>query len=160
MAKAFSIAQQTPPVEVLAPAADAAGRTGKWVGLKKAAKIFLIAHITQGAANTILLSLLQATTAAGAGSKAGPVVAIYTNLDTSVSDALTRQTDAASFTTDAAIKNKIVCFEVDAAACDVVNGFAYITLSTGASNVANITQAAAIPTGMRYAGTNPDSLVV
>ena len=160
MPKAFSIAQMTPPVEVLFPATDAAGRTGKYVGLKKAAKIFLIAHIQQGAAATVLLSLLQATSAAGAGSKAGPVVAIYTNLDTSVSDALVRQTDAATFTTDAAIKNKLVCFEVDAAALDVAGGFGYVTLSTGASNVANLTQVEAIPTGMRYAGAAPDSLVV
>jgi hypothetical protein len=160
MPKAFSIAQQSPPVEVLAPATDAAGRTGKWVGLKKAAKLFIIVHITQGNAATILLSLLQATAAAGTGSKAGPVVAVYTNLDTSVSDALTRQADAATFTTDVAVKNKIVVFEVDAAALDVANGYGYVTVSTGASNVANITQAEALPTGLRYAGTSPDSLVV
>jgi hypothetical protein len=161
MPKAFSLAQQTPPVSVLPPAADAAGRTGAWVGLKKAAKVFLVVHINQGAANTVAVTLQQATSAAGAGAKAGPAVAIYVNLNTGANDALVRQAvDANTFTTDAGLQTKLVIFEVDAAQLDVANGYAYVTLVTGASIAANITQAEAIPTGLRYAGTAPDSLVV
>lgn len=159
MSLARSLIQQQPPVEVMTPATDAAGRTGKWINAKMAAKFAIILHITQGNAATILISLLQATSNAGAGSKAGPVVKIATNLDTSTSDALTAQTDAATFTTDAAVKNKIVVFEVDGSQLDLANNFDHFTVSTGASNVANITQAEVIPIGMRYVGASPPTIV-
>ena len=62
---------------------------------------------------------------------------IWTNQDTSVNDTLTLQTAAASFTSSAALKNKIVIFEIDASALDVANSFVYVAAQTGASNAAN-----------------------
>src|SRR5690349_14644864 len=95
-------------VEALAPAADAAGRTGSYVTMKDAARAFVVVHITQGNAATIALSLLQATAVAGTGSKAlANAVPIWSNLDTATSDALVARTAAVSYTTDAAVKNKI-----------------------------------------------------
>jgi hypothetical protein len=46
-----------------------------------------------------------------------------------------------SYTTDAGVKNKIVVFQIDPATLDIANGFDCIVVKTGASNVANITQA-------------------
>lgn len=145
-------------VTLLAPAADAAGRTSSvYVSLKHALKAWVVVHITQGNAATILLSLLQATAVAGTGSKAGPAVSLWANQDTAT-DAFTKATDAATFTTSAAVKNKIVVFEIDPSQLDRANDFDCIGLSTGASNAANITSAMVIvKTG--YAQATPPSVL-
>jgi hypothetical protein len=143
MSQNFALTQNLAIAAILNPATDAAGRTGAWVNAKNAHKIFIVAHITQGNAATILLSVLQATSSGGAGSKAlANVARIWANQDTgTAANVLTRQTDAVSFTTSAATTNKIVVIEVDPAMLDLANGFSFVTISTGASNVANITAA-------------------
>lgn len=146
-------------VELMAPAADAAGRTSDWISLKNVVSALITFHVTQGNAATILLSLLQATAVAGTGSKAGPAVPIKSNLDTAASDTLVRRTDGATYTTDAGVKNKIVQFQIDPSQMDVEGGFDCIAISTGASNAANITQAE-IMLEMRYGGETPPSVIV
>lgn len=127
-------------VDGLTPAADAAGRTSDWVSLKNIGRCFVVCHIDQGNAATIALTLLQATAVAGTGSKAVATnVPIWANQDTATSDVLVRQTDGVAFTTSAAVKRKIVIFQVDPTALDVNNDFDCIAVSTGASNAANIT---------------------
>lgn len=130
-------------VELLAPAADAAGRTSAiYADLRTAKKARIIATLTQGAADTVLLAPKQATAAAGTGTKVlASAVQIYVNLDTAAGSTFTKATDAVNYTTDAGVKNKIVIFEIDLARLDVEGGFAYLGLTTGASNAANITQA-------------------
>lgn len=161
MAQAFALPQNLPLAEVLNPAADAAGRTGFYVNTKFAHKLFFVAHITQGNAATVALSVLQATSAAGAGSKAlANNARIWANLDTATkANVLTRQADAVSFTTDAAVKNKVVVIEVDPAMLDLANGFNFVTISTGASNVANITQAMVYSTPLSAEEAAPSILV-
>lgn len=160
MATSFTLWQILPNAQLLNPAADAAGRTGTWVSLKTCHKAWVVFHLTQGSAATILLSLLQAQDVSGTGSKvfanAVPTVA---NLDQSVSDALMRQTDAVNYTTDAGVKNKIVIFEIDPAMLDTANNFRTVTVSTGASNAANIT-AAQIFLATRYEQVSPPSMLV
>lgn len=156
----FNLPEDAKIVSLANPAADAAGRTSAYVSLKTAHKAFIVVHITQGNAATILLSLLQATAVAGTSSKAGPTTRIWACADASASDALVRQTDAATFTTDAGLKNKVVVIEVDAAALDVANGFDCVAVSTGASNAANITAAIAVLTPLRYPAATPPSVVV
>lgn len=146
-----SLALQNPPVQVLAPAADAAGRTGAWIHAHMAAKYAIVFTVAQGNAATILISLLQAQDNAGTGSKAGPTCKIFADTNTGSSDALVAQTDGSTFTTDAGTNNKIVIIEFDAAQLDLANGFNHFTISTGASNAANVTQAVVVPEGFRYA---------
>jgi hypothetical protein len=137
-----SLVQRCNVVELLAPAADAGGRTStNYASLKNAKKAWIIVHIKQGAANTILLSPLQATSVAGGGSTAGPTVPIWSNQAAGTADAYTKQTSAATFTTSAAQTNKIVVFELTPDQLDTVNGFDCIGISTGASNASNITSA-------------------
>ena len=151
MAYPFSLAQNLKITDALAPATDAAGRTSLYVSLKNAHKAYLVVHITQGNAATILLSILQATAIAGTGSKVlANAVPIWANLDTVAAEALVRATDAVNYTTDAGVKNKIVVFEIDPAKLDVAGGFDCVAVSTGASNVANITQAMWIIGPTRY----------
>lgn len=152
-----SLPQTCNIISLLANAADAAGRTStNYASLKSAVKVTVIARVNQGNAATVALSLLQATAVAGTGSKAGPTASIWTNQDAQTADAFTKQTDAASFTTSAAVKDKIVVFEFVPAAMDTANGFDCIGISTGASNAANITSAMVIiQTG--YAQAAPPS---
>lgn len=160
MAK-YTLPQQMKVVEALAPAADAAGRTGAYVSLKNAAKAYVMVHLTQGNAATVLISVLQASDIAGTGAKAlGNAVPIWVNQDTSLGDTLVRQADGLSFTTSAAVKNKQVIVEVDATALDVNNGFDCIAVSTGASNAANVTQAQYLLAELRYGQAAPPSALV
>lgn len=155
----FHIVENAKVVEALAPAADAAGRTGDYVSLKNAERLFIVVHITQGNAATVALTPYQATAVAGTGEKVISAVPIWANLDTATSDALARATDAANYTTDAAVKNKIVVFQIDAAALDVSGGFDCVTVKTGASNAANITQGTYILTGERFQQVTPPTAI-
>lgn len=147
-----------PFVSLLVPAADAAGRTSSYRSLKNALRAWIYCYIDQGNAATILLSVLQATDVAGAGSKVlTNVTKIWSNEDLAAAQDITKQTDAKNLTTDANLKNKLVIFEVDPAVCmDVAGNFDAIAVSTGASNVANITSAFLVY-DPKYPGANTPS---
>jgi hypothetical protein len=136
-----NIPQGLTPYHFLEPAADAAGRTSSYLSLKGAVKAWIVVYVNQGNAATILLSPLQATAVAGTGTKAIAAARIWTKLDEALT-VFTAQTEAATYTTDAGVKKKIVIFELDLAkVMDVAGGFDCIAVSTGASNAANITSA-------------------
>jgi len=127
-------------VEALTPATDAAGRTGDYVSLAKYHMAYVVFHCDQGNAATIAVTIEQATAVAGTGSKVITVaVPIWANQDLAAADAFARQTDAVNFTTSAAVKRKMVVFQIDPSTLDVAGGFDCITVKTGASNVANLT---------------------
>lgn len=147
-------------VEALAPAADAAGRNSDIVSLKNYRKATIIIHITQGNAATVALTPMQATNVAGSGAKVINAVPIWSNLDTATDDTLVKRTDAANYTTDAAVKNKIVVFQIDASDLDADGGFDCIYFSTGASNAANITQGMFLLEEPRYAQASMPSAIV
>jgi hypothetical protein len=137
----LNIPQSLTPYNLLAPAADAAGRTSAYLSLKGASRAWIVVYVGQGNAATILLSPLQASAVAGTGSKAIAPARIWTKLDEAFT-VFTAQTEAATYTTDAAVKSKFVIFEIDPSkVMDVANGFDAIAISTGASNAANITSA-------------------
>jgi hypothetical protein len=136
-----SIPENLVPYHFLAPAADAAGRTSAYISLRGTPKAWIVVYIDQGAANTVLLSPLQATAVAGTGSKAIAAARISVKLDEALT-VFTKATEAATYTTDAGVKKKFVIFEIDAAkVMDVANGFDCIAISTGASAAGNITSA-------------------
>lgn len=151
-----TIAESAKVVEALAPAADAAGRNGDFISLKNGHRLVVICQVLQGNAATVTLTLEQAQDVAGTGAKAAPVGLVHSNLDTAAADTLVRRTDAAAYTTDAAIKNKIVIFEVDVAQLD--SGFDCVRVKTGASNAANIT-AAIYLMQQRYGGLGSPSAI-
>jgi len=145
MARQISMPYQFPPIALLAPAADSAGRTGSYRSLRNAIKAWIVYHINQGNAATVELTPQQAQDSSGTNAKAINAVPIWTNLNTSSSDALTAQAGAASYATDAGVHDKLIIFEIlPEAALDLVNGFNHITAQTGASNAANITEAGLI----------------
>jgi len=161
MAFNFSLPQNGHIAELLDPATDAAGRTGSYVTLKNCHKAWIVVHIQQGNAATIALSVNQASDVSGTGAKAITVATpIWSNLDTATNDTLTARTAAVSYTTDAGVKNKIVVFEISPADLDVANGFDCITVVTGASNAANVTQAMLYTYATRYQQATPPSNTV
>lgn len=147
----ISLMSEVKLVEGLAPATDAAGRSGKVISLKNTAKAYVVFHITQGNAATIALTLMQAVDVSGTSAKAfANSVPIYTDLANGTSDVFARQPDGVSFTTDAALANKYVVFEVDPTQMDVNGGFDCLYATTGASNVANITEMSYWLAGQRF----------
>lgn len=160
MSQSFHIPEGAKLVEAMPPATDAAGRTGDYVSLKDAARVFVVFHVTQGAANTIAITLHQATSVAAGSEKAiANAVPIWSNLDTAASDTLVARTAAVSYTTDAGIKNKHVVFQVDASSLDVSGGFDCLTLKTGASSASNITSANYYMVGHRYPQATPPAAI-
>jgi hypothetical protein len=160
MARQFSLCEIIPPVGMLKPAADSAGRTSQYVFVGLADKLYLVCYINQGNAATVALTPLQATSVAGAGSKGLTAACnIWFCEDEESSDQFVKQTAATSFTTDAGTQSKIVVFEISPQDCmDMVNGFNCIAIETGASNAANITSAQALPLH-RYQQATPPSIL-
>jgi hypothetical protein len=160
MATQYQMASQFPPVTLLANAADGGGRTSAYADLASALKAWIIVKINQGAANTVLLSPMQATSSGGAGSKAiSAAVPIWLDDATATSDALVAQTAATTFTTDANVADKLVLFEINPETClDMANGFNHIAISTGASNAANITSALLIAWNRIQAASPPTTV--
>lgn len=152
MARQFSLPEIIPPVSLLTPAADAAGRTSRYVNLAKGDKAWIVCHINQGNAATVQLTPLQAQDTSGTGSKAISATRIWSDLDEVSSDQFNGPNTtpvanqialAANYTTDAGVKDKVVIFEISPQDCmDMANGFHTIAVQTGASNAANITEAA------------------
>lgn len=125
----------------LPPATDAAGRTSGYFSLKHARKAYFVVHIRQANSATVALSFEQATAVAGTGTKGlDNNKRIWASLDAPGVE-LTERTAAAGFTTDAALEDKVVVVEIDPADLDVAGGFDCVAITTGASNVANITSA-------------------
>ncbi len=126
-------------VGALNPAADAAGRTGNYVDMKRAHRLLFVFYIKQGNAATIALSLSKVTAISGAAGATATTAAhrIWSNEAGATTSVLTAQTAATSFTTSAALADKIVVMEVDPGS----EGATFIAVApvTGASNAANIT---------------------
>ena len=142
MARQISMPYQFPPVCLLPPAADAAGRTSAYRDLANALKAWVVVHVNQGNAAQVTLSILQGQDTSGTGSKAVGVMPIWLTAATATADALAVQTAAATFQTSVTVADKIVVFEITPEMClDLVNGFHTIAVQTSASNAANITEA-------------------
>lgn len=154
-----NLASELSIVQSLAPATDAAGRTGKYVSLKNAVGAWILVQVNQGDANTVLISPKQAEAVAGTNVKVlANAVQIWVNSDTANTANFTRQTDAVNYTTTAATTPKAVLFKVAPNALDSVNGFDCLTVVTGASNVGNITSSV-IMIDNKYKGEPPVSVI-
>ncbi len=154
MARQYDLPSSFPPIGILAPAADTSARTSSYRTLKGAEKAWLVCRVNQTNAATQQFIPLQAQDVSGTGSKAINATRIWLTNDNSTTDVLTAQTAAASFTTDATTKDKLVVFEiVPETALDIANGFKTIAISTNGSNSANIT-AAELVVWQRYQGAD------
>lgn len=167
MSRPFSLPYECPPINLLPPAADAAGRTSSYVSLRNAIRAWVVVTVNQGNAATVALTPKQATDSSGTGAKAiggadttAPIWLVNDTSTATGSDALVAQTAAASFTTDATTKCKQVVFELNPAAImDLANGFDHVAITTGASNAANITAAQLFILGSYHGQSAPSAYV-
>ena len=160
MARQYSLPYQFPPVGLLAPAADAAGRTSSYRTLKGAQKAWLVCRVNQGNAAQVTFTPLQAQDVSGTGSKAINAVPVWLVNAVATSDKLAPQTAAANFQADATLADKIVIFEITPeVALDEANGFKTIAVQTSASNAANITESHLV-VWQRYQGQDVISTYV
>ncbi len=156
----FSLAEETRIVEAIAPCTGASAATGDYINMKYAPRIAIVVHIAQGNAATVALTIEQAKAAAGTGSKAiTEKVPIWANEDCASDDKLTEQAKAVSYTTSAAVKNKIVVFHVDTDVLDKENGFEWICVKAAQSNAANLISAEYIAGDLRYGAQDSPSLI-
>ena len=146
-------------VEAITPQAGAA-ITGDYVSLKNCPRCFVVVHVNQADVAQMTISIEQATAVLPSGSKViTKVVPIWANEDCAASDTLVRQTDAVDFELSAAVKHKVVVFQVDADTLDIANGFDCITVKTGASNAANITSAMYYLSDYAYQQSTPPTAI-
>lgn len=161
MPNALIIPEAAQCVTLLAPAADAAGRTStSAVTLKNCHMAYLVYILNQGNAATILLTPQQASAVAKTGAKAlTNVVPVWSNQDEATNSTLVRGADAVNFTTSAAVTIKRVIFQIDPTKLDVAGGFDCLLCITGASNAANITSAEVWTVPLRHGGLAAPSLL-
>jgi hypothetical protein len=154
----FNLPQMTKMVEAIEPQAGGA-ITGDYVSLKNCAMCYVVVHITQAAANTVAITLEQATSVgAGGTTPITKVVPIWANEDCAATDTLVAQTAAVAFTTSAAQKHKIVVFQVDPATFTLA-GADCLTVKTGASAAGNITSAMYYLVDLRYQQATPPAAI-
>ena len=151
----MNLAEKTHPVVAIAPAANGSAIAGDYISMKKTEHVTIAVQITQGNADTIELTLYQATAVAGTGAKVlAKDIEIYSALDVAASDVLVKRTDDVNYTTDAGVKNKMVLFEIPVEALDMDNDFDCLQVRAGASNAANIVSATYWCSGERYHNTS------
>jgi hypothetical protein len=135
----FSLPQNCKIVTAIAPSAGAAV-TGDYISLKNAHKCWVVILSSGGNATAATFGINEATavapTAAGASAALFPN---WINNSTAVADALTKNADAATVTTDGLATPKLIVIEVDPAL--LTAGYDCIAVTEGASNAANITSA-------------------
>lgn len=153
----FTLPEGCKIVEAIAPKTDAAGTTGDYISCKYAHRVYVVIHLTQGAANTVAYGLNEATAVLPSGAAAVTATfPIWSNLDCAASDTLVRQTDAATYTTDAGQKHKQVIFEWDPAKFS--SGCDCLAVTSGASNAGNIVEAMYY-IASRYPGDQPPAAI-
>jgi hypothetical protein len=162
MSNKYNLVYDGHPVMALPPAADSAGRSGQWISLTNAHKVYVVVDIAQGAGTGVPISFQQATSVAGAGAKAlSGNLNIWANQNTAASDTNSPQTAAETFTTSTATGNKKIIFEVvPGSVLDVTNGFKYIQVNTGASGSGNVTAAGYFILPGRFEQNPPPSAIV
>lgn len=150
--------QKVKIVEAITPKTDAAGTTGDYVSLKNANMCTILLHILQGNAATVEIGVNESALVNGAGAAAiTKEMRIYSNLDCAASDTIVKRTDAATYTTDAAVRHKIVAIEIDPVLLS--SGMSCIAVTTGASNAGNILSAVYI-LDTAYLQETPPSVIV
>ncbi len=143
--------EQCKIVEAIAPQVGAA-ITGDYISLKNGQSLWIMVAIAQGNAAPVAITIEKATAVDGTGATAITTAAkIWANEDTGASDALVRQTDAVNFTTSAALKNKLIIFQIDPVAHPDYDVF---VVKTAASHADNLTSATYIMEA-RFPGATP-----
>ena len=154
----ITLAENFKIVQGSAIATTSGGITGDYISLKNVHRATVVFHLLQAAAHATGASIMKATAVAPTGATAMvATVPIWENEDTAASDALVKQTDAASVTLAADVKNKIVVMQID----PVRLGETYDCIAGKLSDSSESTNFAAIMyfLEMRYAQATPPTAI-
>jgi hypothetical protein len=147
--------ENMPVIEALTPGTTgAADRTGDYISLKNCPNgVAVYVAMNQADATVVPVSLLQDTAVAGnvAAKAVATLVPIWSNLRCAASDLMVARAAAASYSTDAGVKHKIVKMIVKPEDLDVAGGFDCLAVKVAQSHASNILYAWYQPLGRRYA---------
>lgn len=126
-------------VRGLAPTAGGSSATGDYISMKYAHRIWVVFMTKQANAATAALSISKGKDVSGTDATAMTEVAkIYSTLDCATSDVLVKRTDAASYTLDAALKEKLVVFEINPSALGAYDTIAAVVGTSDATNITSV----------------------
>jgi len=142
MARQFSLPQNLKVVQLLAPTTTNGGANSRRVNLANAHKAWIVVELKNAAGFAEVVTLQQATAITGGSTAAGPTsTQNWKNEDTATLDALTKNANGNSVTTDTNVKSKQIIFEVLPE--DLTAGYQYIYAnlsdSSQATNFASVT---------------------
>jgi len=123
-----------------------AANTSDYINCAKAEMIFFVCQLQNAAAQATVLSIYQATSAAAAGEKViANAVPIWYSNDTVTTSNITQATAAVSYTVSESVKEKMVIFQLDPAALDLANDFAFAAIhSTASTELTNFISVVAV----------------
>jgi methyl coenzyme M reductase gamma subunit len=154
----FNIVEQAKVVTGAAPATNGAAVTGDYVKLNAGQEMFAVVNYTGANAAQSTITINEAQSAAGLNAQAiASTVNIWSNLDVATTDTLVARADAVNYQTDAAVTNKLVVFRIDSRRLS--DGFNWVNVVAGISDVANIVGITYIITGQRYAQATPPTAI-
>lgn len=132
--------QEIPVTQGHEPVAANALATCDYISLKNChALLVTVMHYSAGGDTDLVLSFKQATDVAATGAKTlSATMPLWVNTDTSATDTMAAQTDAAGYTIDTgAAKDQIVQFMLDPSSLDIANDFNCVALHSTGGNAAN-----------------------
>jgi len=133
-------------VSLQAAVTTGAANTSDYINCAKAEMIFFVCQLQNAGAHATVLSIYQATSAAGGGEKViANAVPIWYSNDTVTTSNITQATAAVSYTVSESVKEKLVIFQLDPAALDLDNDFAFAAIhSTASSDSTNFISVVAV----------------
>jgi len=100
--------------QLASPETTNGGKTSDYINLKNCHRATIVIDLTQAVGHATAFSLMKATAVAPTGATAvTATVPIWANEDCGGTDTLVAQTDAASFTVAADVKDKQIIFQID-----------------------------------------------
>lgn len=155
----LNLPQDCKIVQAIAPETTNGALVGDYVSLKNIVRAWIVVSLKQAVAHATAITVEKATNVAGDGSTAITVeVPIFSNLDISTSDALTKRAAAVNYTVDAVAKDKVVVFQVDPATLG--SGYDCICVKTAASGQGTNIASALYILENKYAGDGAPSAIV
>lgn len=139
-------------------AANAIVDTSDWIKLTNAAGLYIIVHHYSGGGDTdLVLTVHEGATGTGTSALA-TAFQIWVNTDTSLSDAMVKQTDAVTYTIDTgAGKDQIVVFYIDPSILTAT--YDWVQLGTSGGNAANYASVIYMLDGARYQQETPPTAI-
>ena len=120
-----------------APVTTSSAVTGDYINMKNVIRAYIIVTLKQAVGHATGIDPVQATAAAGTGSKAfTKTLPIWSNADAASGSLMTKQTAALTFNVAATAKNHKVIFCVDSEKMDNANGFDFLGVTIDASSQA------------------------